>query len=111
MTTEIRQLLHQFAIDMKMLFGESLKQIIVYGSYARGDYTVFSDIDVMILTTLSDEEIKRSMNDVCDYAFDYMMDYGLDISPIVKNIDHFNAWVDNLPYYRNIRDEGVTLIA
>lgn len=51
------------------------------------------------------------MNDVCDYAFDYMMDYGLDISPIVKNIDHFNAWADNLPYYRNIRDEGVTLIA
>lgn len=39
MTTEIRQLLHQFAINMKMLFGESLKQGIVYGPYSRSDYT------------------------------------------------------------------------
>lgn len=39
MTTEIRQILHQFVINMKMIFGESLKQGIVYGFYSRNDYT------------------------------------------------------------------------
>lgn len=36
-----------------------------------------------------------------------MMKYGVDISPVITNIDHFDYWVDNMPFYRNIRDEGV----
>ena len=40
-----------------------------------------------------------------------MMKYGVDISPVITNTDHFNYWVDNLPYYRNVRDEGVRLSA
>ena len=39
------------------------------------------------------------------------MKYGIDISPVIKNKDHFDYWVDNLPYYRNIRDEGVVISA
>ena len=35
----------------------------------------------------------------------------VDISSAVKNVEHFNYWVDNLPYYRNVRDEGVKLSA
>ena len=44
-------------------------------------------------------------------AFEYLMRFGVDISPVITNIDHFNYWVDNLPYYRNVRDEGVRLSA
>ena len=39
------------------------------------------------------------------------MKYGVDISPVVKNEAHFNEWSDNLPYYRNVRDEGVIINA
>lgn len=67
--------------------------------------------DVMLLVSLGEEEIKRISDQVSDLAFDFMMKYGVDISPVITNIDHFNYWVDNLPYYRNIRDEGVRLSA
>ena len=40
-----------------------------------------------------------------------MIKYGVDISPVITNTEHFNYWVDNLPYYRNVRDEGVKLSA
>ena len=91
--------------------GNTLDSVIVYGSYARGDYSELSDIDVMILVTLSEEKIKKISDEISDMAFEYLMKFGVDISPVITNIDHFNYWVDNLPYYRNVRDEGVRLSA
>ena len=78
---------------------------------ARGNYSELSDIDVMILVTLTEEKIKKISDEISDMAFEYLMKFGVDISPVITNIDHFNYWVDNLSYYRNIRDEGVRLSA
>ena len=36
--------------------GETLNRIVLYGSYARGDFTPESDIDVMILLDCKHEE-------------------------------------------------------
>ena len=41
---------------LKKILKNNLSKLIVYGSYARGDYKENSDIDVMILTPLSKEE-------------------------------------------------------
>lgn len=97
----------EFVTELKEIFGEKLSKIILYGSYARGDYHVTSDVDIMILVTLSDEEIKRIENQVFDCAYDLEMKYGVDISPIIKNKTHYEYWVDTLPFYRNIQQEGV----
>lgn len=111
MPTNITDIMQQFASSLRKLLGNTLDSVIVYGSYARGDYSELSDIDVMILVTLTEEKIKKISDEISDMAFEYLMKFGVDISPVVTNIDHFNYWVDNLPYYRNIRDEGVRLSA
>ena len=111
MTTNITEIMQQFAGRVRELLGNTLDSVIVYGSYARGDYSELSDIDVMILVTLSEEKIKKISDEISDMAFEYLMRFGVDISPVITNIDHFNYWVDNLPYYRNVRDEGVRLSA
>lgn len=111
MPVTVRDVVYEFAKDMKRLFGADLSKVLVYGSYARGDYTENSDVDVMVLVKTPETEIKNYTDQVSDRAFDYLMRYGIDISPIVKNEEHFNYWVDNLPYYRNVRDEGVPVNA
>ncbi len=83
------------------------KIIHVYGSYARGDYNSSSDVDVMILVKMSDNEIKKIENQVYDLAFDIEMDTGVDISPIIKNEEQYEYWLDTLPFYKNIHEEGV----
>ncbi|HIT60314.1 MAG TPA: nucleotidyltransferase domain-containing protein [Candidatus Fimousia stercorigallinarum] len=103
--------MEDFAKNARKILGNSLDSVIVYGSYARGDYSEFSDIDVMLLVSLGDEDIKKISDQISDLAFDFMMKYSMDISPVITNTDHFNYWVDNLPYYRNVRDEGVELSA
>ncbi|HJC43487.1 MAG TPA: hypothetical protein H9756_07395 [Candidatus Mediterraneibacter gallistercoris] len=40
-----------------------------------------------------------------------MQQFASSVRKLLGNIDHFNYWVDNLPYYRNVRDEGVRLSA
>ncbi len=111
MPVYILDIMEDFAKNARKILGNSLDSVIVYGSYARGDYSEFSDIDVMLLVSLGDEDIKKISDQISDLAFDFMMKYGVDISPVITNTDHFNYWVDNLPYYRNVRDEGVELSA
>ena len=111
MPVYISNIIQDFAKSVRKMMGNSLDSVIVYGSYARGDYSELSDIDVMLLVSLGEEDIKKISDQISDLAFDFMMKYGVDISPVITNIEHFNYWVDNLPYYRNVRDEGVRLSA
>ena len=106
---EKRNILKNFVDKMEKLFGKSLKKLILYGSYARGDYKENSDIDIMILVKMSDEEIRLVKNDIYDLAFEFEINTGIEFSPIIKNEAQYEYWVDTLPFYRNVRDEGVVI--
>ena len=54
-----REIIMSFARKVRRILGKNLKQVILYGSYARGDYNSSSDVDVMILVKMSDNEIKK----------------------------------------------------
>ena len=107
MPERVHDIVYSFAQQLKLIYGESLKKIVVYGSYARGDYNNNSDVDIMILVDSSEAQIKKRFNDVCDLAFDYELKYGIVISPLVKNEEHFMKWSETLPFYRNVKLEAV----
>lgn len=109
MPDTVRSIIYQFSRQMKNVFGPHLAKVIVYGSYARGDYEDNSDVDVMILVDLPESEIKKMENDVYDIAFEIEMNTGIDISPILKSEAHYEYWADVLPFYRNVRKEGVVI--
>lgn len=109
MPDDVRNVVYKFSLQLRKLLGSSLSKVILYGSYARGDNHDFSDVDLMILVKMSDSEIKRIENDVYDIAFEIEIETGIDISPIIKNEAQYEYWVDTLPLYRNVRDEGVVI--
>ena len=104
-----REIIVSFARKVRKILGKNLKQVILYGSYARGDYTEDSDIDIMVLTTLTDTEIEQIETEIYDLAFDFLMDYGVDINVVIKNEKQFNYWLGALPFYNNVQKEGVVL--
>lgn len=108
---EINDIINQFVEGVNKILGDRVKKIILYGSYARGDYNDSSDIDIMILTDLNDEEMYKYSEKIWDYAYDLEFDNNFDItlSPLVKNIDKFNYWLEALPFYMNVQKEGVVL--
>lgn len=111
MSRILDKILKKYVEDVREIYGENLRTIILYGSYARGDFKPDSDIDLMILVDLSDDEIKRKGHVLSDLTFDYNFDNNLEIMPIVKNLDHFNKWIRAYPFYNNVKNEGVELYA
>ena len=108
---QINNAVQEFIKGVNDILGDRAKKIILYGSYARGDYNDSSDIDIMILTDLNDDEIIEYRNKIWDYAYDIEWDNNFDItlSPLVKNIDKFNYWLEAIPFYMNVQKEGVVL--
>ena len=104
-----KEIISKFSMQANDILDGHISKTILYGSYARGDYDEHSDIDVILLTTLSDDEIRKEKNRIYDLAFDYEMDYGVEISVIVKNIADYQYWLGALPFYDNIEREGIVV--
>ena len=109
MPGNMQNLIKQYVNEIKQIYGTHLRQIILYGSYARGDFRPDSDIDIMILLDLSDLELKAYSQKLSYMTYDFNMDYNIDIKQIAKSEAHFNKWIVNYPFYSNIHREGVIL--
>ena len=107
----MEHLLREYADSLRSLYGRHLKAVILYGSYARGDFTEESDVDIMVLVDLDNEDIKQKSRILSDLTYDYNFDHGLMIMPQVVNFSHFNTWVRAYPFYNNIQNEGRMLYA
>ena len=104
-----KKVLYLFIDEIQKKLGNLISKIILYGSYAREDYREDSDIDIMILTPLSESRIREIENEVYDTAYDYGLEFNVLISVNIENEDHFNYWLGALPYYDNIKREGIIL--
>ena len=99
----------QYVERVKKIYGSHVRQIILYGSYARGDFRLESDVDIMILVDLAELELKAYAQQLSYMTYDFNMDNDLDIKPIAKSEAHFNKWVVNYAFYSNVHKEGVIL--
>lgn len=101
--------LKDYISELKNIYKDSLDKVILYGSYARGDYTEESDVDIMILLRISDMEIKDYRELLSELTYNFNTSYDIDIKPIAKSKDEFTKWVNVYPFYANIEREGVEL--
>ena len=105
----INKAIEELTKGIQEIFGNKAKKVILYGSYARGDYDKHSDIDVMILADIPEEEMFEYKDKIWDYAYDIDLEYDVIISVLVKNVKTFNEWLDYIPFYMNVQKEGVIL--
>jgi uncharacterized protein len=95
----------------KEVLGDKLRKVLLYGSYARGDYNEYSDIDYFILADITQEECCDAGSDIYDRIWEYEFEQGLMISPHVTGYETFMSWRNVLPYYMNVIKEGIELYA
>ncbi|MBU2584033.1 MAG: nucleotidyltransferase domain-containing protein [Bacteroidetes bacterium] len=107
--TKTQKLLDELKQELLEKFSNRLIKIIVYGSYARGEYSTDSDIDIYVLTSMIDEEIKSMEDAIVKISVEIVLKYDILVSIHVKNISHFNNYFDTLPLYSNIIREGIEL--
>ncbi|ASJ03063.1 hypothetical protein A3L09_07245 [Thermococcus profundus] len=97
----------KFAEDVKKSFGNLVRDIILFGSVARGDYGSDSDIDVLVVVDADPWEIQKRISDL---VVGYLLKYGVYVSAKVVSLSEFELMKDiNTAFYTNIRREGVSL--
>jgi len=83
-------------------------KVVLFGSYARGDYNEESDIDLLIL--LDKEKITYEDETRISYPL-FMVEIktGISISPMIYSKDFWENKHKVTPFYENVNQEGVTL--
>lgn len=91
------------------LFGNIIDKIILYGSYARGDFDEESDVDIMFILNCGASELSRYRDSICELSSDIGLDNDIMVSILLKDSETFYKWIDVLPFYQNVQREGVVL--
>ena len=105
---ELQIILSEIAAVAKETFGEKLDSVILYGSYARGDYTPESDVDIMILVRgIAPEELWKYKDPIIRKESELGLEYDLLISATIKDVETFNKYLEVLPFYQNVLREGI----
>ena len=99
--------LERLVQSMNEIYGNSLKEVILYGSNARGTDTDESDVDIALLIYpgTCKEQFDRMIE--CVSELELLCDKVLSVIPI--DYSKFAEWENILPYYMNIRKEGIVL--
>jgi len=86
------------------LYNDNLVNIVLYGSYARGDYNQKSDIDLLVVLK-NIQSIGKEIDKIVDAIYDINLKYNtlISIVPITYK-DYKNI---NSPLLLNVREEGV----
>ena len=88
------------------LYGDQLKNIILYGSYARGDQKQDSDIDLAIILKGNIHPFKE-IDRIIDQIYDIELKYNLLIS--VHPISEKKFENEKNPFLQNVKEEGVLI--
>ncbi|RPI15575.1 MAG: nucleotidyltransferase domain-containing protein [Ignavibacteriae bacterium] len=107
MTEEIKNIIYTETKQyITNLFRDNLQKIILYGSFARATETDESDIDIMILTELKDDEIKKFDDDINNIAVDLSLKYNKVFSFVILNANHYYKYLNFIPFYQNVLRDG-----
>jgi uncharacterized protein len=95
----------------KEVLGGKLEKVILFGSYARGDYDEESDIDIMIIADIALEEAHGTWKKIYAKTRDLDMEYDVLVSLSVDSRDIFHKYKDYSGFYINVQKDGVLLYA
>ena len=111
--SSIDSLLVTIVDKIKAIFGSSLVSVVLYGSYARGDFDVDSDIDIMAIIDLPVSDITQynTAIDILASKLSLETDACTTISISLQDSMTLSKYGTTLPFFSNVLSEGVTLYA
>jgi len=109
--SDVKKITHSVAMKAKEIFGENLVSVILYGSYARGDYDIESDVDIMLLVNLPQIDKTDYRKKITELSSDLSLNNDLTVSIKIKDSNTFFYYKDSIPFYNNVIKDGVTIDA
>jgi len=103
-----RAAIELLADRLRKHFGDSLFQVLLFGSKARGDDGPYSDVDVLVVLKKRDEGQERAA--VSDIVYDVLETCGVFIQTVVLSRAQFEHPTGQLRWLTSfVQEEGVVL--
>ena len=106
----VKQALDELLVELKLglntIYGERLKSILLYGSYARGEEEDESDLDLLVILDQFNS-YAREVNRTGELASDLSIKYGITVSLVfVREAEWLGG---DTPFLANARDEAISV--
>ena len=102
-------LLKEAKCELIKLFGSKLLHVVLYGSYARGDFNNESDIDIIAIVDMDKMVLQKYRRTVSAIANEIDLKYGVLLSIKLQDNESFIKYQNVLPFYQNIIKEGIKI--
>ena len=99
----VYDLMNEFIIALENDLHDNLRAVILFGSYARGDYETDSDIDVCILLTNVSQDATRRVRRLASRVG---LRYDTMVSSFIMDVKTFERYKHIEPIYKNILEDG-----
>ena len=106
MSETLKAILSELKTRFQELYGDRLVEMILYGSQARGDAVVGSDIDVLAILK-GDVNPVTELGRVGDITFDLSCRNDTVVSCMFRDEATYNRGLG--PYVRNVQREGIRI--
>lgn len=106
---ELLDILRDVKDEVWEIFGDKLRQLVLYGSYARSEQDTESDIDIMIMVDESEDGLRKYRYLIADVMGELTIKYGKLISLTEVTYDRYTHFLDVLPFYKRIDEEGIEI--
>jgi predicted nucleotidyltransferase len=103
---KIKKILSELKQGLIKLYGDQLVDVLLYGSYARGEQRSDSDIDIAVILKgiiNSFKEIDR----ITEFSYDISLKYSVLLS--IHPISELDYATKSSPFLLNLREEGISL--
>lgn len=102
----LKPLLDEFTQEVVKVYPDKLLGVILFGSYARGDFRADSDVDIMLLFDNSFLYLQKD-DPIFDLILNYILEQKKVITPLAVRKKIFTQHKTTL--YYNVQREGVVL--
>jgi uncharacterized protein len=102
----MKPLLDDFTKEAVKAYPDKLLGVILFGSYARGDFRADSDVDIMLLFDNSFQYLQKD-DAIFDLILDYILEQKMVIIPLALQKKLFTQRKTTL--YHNVQREGILL--
>lgn len=102
---KVKAILQEFKRDIESVLHSKLVEIVLYGSYARGDYEFGSDIDILLV--VNEKLTEKERDKISFIASKISLKYETVISCFDYPLYAFQSW--ETPFLMNVRREGIRI--
>ena len=103
----IHQVANEYKAELQHLYGYELAELILFGSYARGDYSEESDLDFAVVLRNPGTRPAAEIAKTSAIGSRLSLKYGVMLSSLPVSLHKKQTSMQGV--YRDIRKEGIVI--